>query len=324
MSDGQRAGVLDGTSSAHPASVEEPSDRQLMERFAAARDADAFAALIRRHGPMVLGVCRRVLGHEQEAEDAFQATFMVLVRKGGSLRQPELLGNWLYGVAYRIAHKARTRMVRHRDQPLQVDPMTTTDPHADLFLQELRGLLDEELKALPAKYRAPLVLCYLEGLTNEEAARRLHWPSGSMSYRLARGREMLRERLRARRQMLLGVMLAALTGRKARAQDVPPHLMVATLKAALDGARPPVPDSVPAAPSRAPAAPATSRPWPSRITGSRYAVLAIALAGLLAAGTLAYAGLTDGLASWLAGEPPPLGGSTTPGETVTNPPPCHR
>ena len=176
-----------------PAPVES-SDAELLERFARARDHAAFAALVRRHGPMVFGVCRRVLRDPNDAEEAFQITFLVLVRKAGGLRQPDRLANWLYGVANRVARKARVsaaRRGRHEQAAAGVDEYSTSDV-ADA---DFRAVLDEEMVALPDKYRAPLVLCYLEGLTNEAAAERLGWPPGSMSYRLARGRELLRQRL---------------------------------------------------------------------------------------------------------------------------------
>src|SRR5262249_2852298 len=152
------------------------------------------------------------LRHAHDAEDAFQATFLVLVRRAPSLQRPELLGNWLYGVAYRVARKLRAEIARRSERQSEVAAMSPADPLLDVTVRELRALLDEELQQLPEKYRAPLVLCYLEGLTNEEASRRLGWPIGSMSYRLARGREMLRSRLQRRHSgtpgMLLGTLLA--------------------------------------------------------------------------------------------------------------------
>jgi RNA polymerase sigma factor (sigma-70 family) len=182
-----------------PFAVEGPTDRELLERFFRDQDEAGFKALVRRHGPLVLRVCRRVLHQEQDAEDAFQATFLVLARRGGSLVNPELLGSWLYGVAYRIARKIRNQAARRRAQERQGTALTQAEvPPADLAWREMRSALDEELNRLPDKYRLPLVLCYLQGLTNAEAARRLGWPVGSMSYLLARGRELLRGRLRGR------------------------------------------------------------------------------------------------------------------------------
>ena len=283
-----RNGQPCGTS--EPASkMAEPSDRQLLERYAGQQDASAFAALIRRHGPMVLGVCRRVLNHEQEAEDAFQATFLVLVRKAGTIDRPELLGNWLYGVAYRIAQKARAQLARRRHHEMLVEPMTTTDPHNELFWNELRSLLDEELHQLPLKYRVPLVLCYLEGMTNEEAARQLGWRVGSMSYRLARGRQMLRERLRSRRKMLSGMFLLVLLKQHAGPAEVSPRLFDTTLQAALSMPMPEMPAVQETVVAEAPhETTAPSRPafWWRRSVLTLMAVLATA--AVAAAGGVVY------------------------------------
>jgi RNA polymerase sigma factor (sigma-70 family) len=178
--------------------AKEPSDRRLLERYTRHQDETAFQALVARHGPMVLGVCKRVLHHAQDAEDAFQATFLVLVRKTGSIGQPELLANWLYRVAHHTALKARANAARRSKNQRQAVSRPTPDPLLEVAWRELRALLDQELSRLPEKYRAPLVLCYLQGKTNEEAARQLGWPPGSMSARLARGRVMLRDRLAGR------------------------------------------------------------------------------------------------------------------------------
>lgn len=185
----------------------ERTDGELLERFVTQRDAAAFEMLMRRHGPLVWGVCRRLLHAEQDAEDAFQATFLVLLRKAGTLDRRPTLGSWLYGVAYRVAGnalKARAVAARHRDSQTPVADMLQPEPQADTDWHELRPVLDEELHHLPEKYRAPLVLCCLEGKTSEQAAHELGWPSGSMSRRLARGRELLRQRL-VRRGVALSV-----------------------------------------------------------------------------------------------------------------------
>jgi RNA polymerase sigma factor (sigma-70 family) len=209
----------------------EPTDRELLRRFCAGEDA-AFALLIQRHGPMVLGVCRRVLNQQQDAEDAFQTTFLVLVRKAGSITRPELVGNWLYGVAYRTARKARARLARQRQRETGTLPMSSPeDPHADLHWHELRALLDTELKELPGKYRTPLVLCYLEGMTNEQAASHLGWPTGSISYRLARGRELLRQRLRARNRKASALALGLMLSRYAGPPELPDQLAATTMEA---------------------------------------------------------------------------------------------
>jgi RNA polymerase sigma factor (sigma-70 family) len=203
----------------------------LLERFANHRDEAAFEALVRRHGPMVLGVCRRVLAHAQDMEDAFQTTFLVLVRRAGSVERPELLGNWLYGVAYRTALKAKANAARRRDHERRAACMPREEP--DPTWREVRTVLDEELNQLPDKYRAPLVLCYLEGRTNQEAARLLGWPTGSMSGRLAAGRELLRKRLERRGHPLAEGMLAFHLGHNMVAGTLPTSLVTTTVKAAV-------------------------------------------------------------------------------------------
>ncbi len=168
------------------------TDGQLLEAFVSQKDEATFAVLVRRHGPMVLGACRRVLGNPHDAEDAFQATFLVLVRKADSIVPREMVANWLYGVAYRTALKARTMLARQRGRERQVKEMPepeTAEP--DASWRELQTLLDQELRRLPDKYRVAVVLCDLEGQTGKETARQLGWPEGTVSSRLARGRSML-------------------------------------------------------------------------------------------------------------------------------------
>jgi RNA polymerase sigma factor (sigma-70 family) len=202
----------------------EASDRQLLERFASGGDPAAFAALLGRHGPMVLGVCRRVLADEHAAEDAFQVTFLVLAQKGGTLRRPEQLGSWLYGVAYRTARKARARAARRRERPLAAAGDPPVPGRAAALGRDERSLLDDAVRSLPAKYRVPVVLCYLESRTNAEAARRLGLPVGTVATRLARGRDMLRRHL-ARRGITAPVCLFP-------AARVPAPLADATCRAA--------------------------------------------------------------------------------------------
>src|SRR5262249_2233965 len=150
---------------------QEVTDGQLLERFLARREESAFTALVQRHGPMVLGVCRRLLHNEHDAEDAFQATFLVLVRKAASIVPREMVGNWLYGVAYRTAQEAKAEAARRRAREQQVKDMPPRQAAATERLDELRALLDQELSRLPDKYRVPVVLCDLEGRTRKEAAR---------------------------------------------------------------------------------------------------------------------------------------------------------
>jgi RNA polymerase sigma factor (sigma-70 family) len=215
------------------------SDPQLLERFLAGHDATAFAALVRRHGPMVFGVCRRLLPNAHDAEDAFQATFLVLVRRAASLGRPERLGNWLYGVAYRTALKARGRAARRHEQPLTDVP--GPDTVAELVWRELRPALDEELHRLPEKYRTPVVLCYLEGVSKREAARRLGWPEGTLSTRLHRARELLRGRLARRGLALSAGVLAVALSRGTAPAAVPAALTSLTAKVASLGTAVPAP-----------------------------------------------------------------------------------
>jgi RNA polymerase sigma factor (sigma-70 family) len=169
-----------------------------LARYVDHGDERAFADLVRRHGGLVQEVCQRVLRHQHDAEDAFQATFMVLARRASSLDGTRSLSNWLYQVAYRTALKARSRSARLRArESSHGKPEAIEDVH-DAWRLDLGRLLDEELHELPEKYRAPLVLCYLYGKTHQEAAHELGWPSGSMSTRMSRARDLLRERLSRR------------------------------------------------------------------------------------------------------------------------------
>lgn len=175
-----------------PADAE--NDAQLLRRFVTGSDESAFAELLRRHGPMVMGVCRRVLKDCHDAEDAFQATFLVLVRKGKSMQQWGSLGNWLHTVAFRLS--LRMESSKLRAEPIAGDDVPAPAEPDDDVWRDLRPVLDSALERLPAKYRLPLVLCYFEGKTNDEAASQLGWPAGTVKCRLARGRDMLRRRLR--------------------------------------------------------------------------------------------------------------------------------
>ena len=207
------------------------ADAQLLARFVADRDEAAFASLVRQHGPMVLGVCRRVLHDLHDAEDAFQATFLVLARKASSIRKPELLANWLYGVAYRTALRAKGAAAKRQARERQVVNMPAP-PREESSLDELKRLLDEELSRLPDKYRLPIVLCGLEGKTNEEAGRLLGCPRETVATRLARGRERLRHRL-ARRGLALSALVLAGELSPNLAASVPAPLAATTVHAGL-------------------------------------------------------------------------------------------
>jgi RNA polymerase sigma factor (sigma-70 family) len=207
-------------------------DGRLLERFVRQRDQEAFAELVARHGPLVMGVCRRALGNVQDAEDVFQATFLVLARKAKTIRKPASLSCYLHGIAYRLALKALAESQRRRIHE-QRAAVLGDSTEVDLSWPEVRGLLDEELQRLPEKQRLPLVLCYLEGLTQDEASRRLGWPRGTLKRRLEAGRDRLRVRL-TRRGVTLGAGLfaVALTESGCRAA-VPLLLRSATVRLAL-------------------------------------------------------------------------------------------
>jgi RNA polymerase sigma factor (sigma-70 family) len=218
-------------------------DEQLLERFLARRDEsaeDAFAELVRRHGPMVLAVCRRVLRDAHEAEDAFQATFLVLSRKAASVMRREKVASWLYGVAVRTAGQARDRAARRRARERRVSAPIRVYPPDDGPPDELRDILDEELARLPDRHRGPVVLCELEGLSRPEAARRLGIPEGTLSSRLARAKARLRDRLASRGVALPVAAIAAVLAREARAVTVPLSLLESTVGAAAGVAAGPI------------------------------------------------------------------------------------
>lgn len=207
-------------------------DGQLLERFVQQRDEEAFAELVSRHGPLVFGLCRRLLVHVQDAEDVFQATFLVLACKAASIRKTESLSCWLHSVAYRLALKAKAEANKRRIYEQQAT-LSADSAEADLSWREVRSLLDEELQRLPEKQRVPLVLCYLEGLTQDEAARRLGWPRGTLKRRLEAGRERLRLRL-TRRGVTLGAgLFASALPESATKGAVPAILRSATVRAAM-------------------------------------------------------------------------------------------
>src|SRR5262245_51698530 len=180
------------------------SDGDLLESFLARCDAEAFAALVRRHGPTVLGVCRCVLRHTPDADDAVQATFLVLARNARSIARPDALGSWLYGVAYRVALKARDDTLRRQRHEHRAANRTEEQAACADTGDAVGPVLTEEVNRLPDKYRQPIVLCYFEGKTYQEAARLLGWPAGTTAARLARARALLHNRL-----VLRGVALAS-------------------------------------------------------------------------------------------------------------------
>jgi RNA polymerase sigma factor (sigma-70 family) len=216
------------------------SDRQLLERFASGRDEAgeaAFAALVARHGPMVLGVCRQLVGDHHHAEDAFQAVFLILAHKAGSLREPELLGNWLYGVALYTARRARVRSARRRqieEQGAANRPEAQPAEQAEQMIERERSeLLYREIGRLPGSFRSAILLCYFEGLSPDEAAARLRLPSGTLRSRLVRARDRLRRGLARRGVVLSTAAIAAALASGSATASVSTHLCDRMARAAI-------------------------------------------------------------------------------------------
>lgn len=207
------------------------TDGQLLQRFVAEHAEAAFQELVRRHGPMVLQTCHRVLHHTQDAEDVFQATFIVLMRKAAKVAKLESVGGWLHGVAYRTAlnaNKVRAQR-RLREREVAAEAGGRSEPAAN----DLRAVLDEELNRLPEKYRLPVVLCYLEGKTNDEVAQQLRWPAGTVKIRLSRARDRLRARLTRRGlSYSAGALLALLAQNSPTSAAIPTALTASTAKVA--------------------------------------------------------------------------------------------
>jgi RNA polymerase sigma factor (sigma-70 family) len=211
--------------------VAELPDQELLERFTAGRDQAAFLTLLRRHGPMVLSVCRALLPHEADAEDAFQATFLVLAHKAGSIRLTSALGCWLHGVAYRTARRAQAAFARRQKHERRASQREAYPPE-DWTWREVQRVLHEELSGVSERYRAPLTLCYLQGRTLEEAAARLGLARGTLKARLERGRGLLRARLMRRGLGPAAALLTSAWPASARA-GLPPEFLRCTAEAAL-------------------------------------------------------------------------------------------
>jgi RNA polymerase sigma factor (sigma-70 family) len=210
------------------------TDAQLLDRWLTLRDEAAFEVLLWRHGPMILGVCRRVLGNPADVEDAFQAAFLLLVRKASAIRQNDSVAGWLYRVAYRVALRSRQRAARRGAYQTEgVEQLPADDAPDELIAGELRGVLDDEIHRLPAKYRTPFIRCYLEGCSNEEVAVELSCPVGTIYSRLAVARERLRSRLERRGVTLPAAGITALLAHGVASAAIPPRVAEKTIQAAI-------------------------------------------------------------------------------------------
>ncbi len=213
----------------------ELSDGQLVQRFVTHREEAAFAALVQRHGRLVWGVCRRLLHREPDAEDAFQATFLVLTRKAASIRKHESVASWLYGVAYRIARRLRQSSLTRREHEKRAGALAVKNTASETAWRELQTLLDDELQRLPEKYRAPFVLCCLEGKSKHEAAQELGGNEGTVSSRLARARQQLQKRLTSRGVSLSAILCGTALAQNTASAAVPATLLDATVRALVQG-----------------------------------------------------------------------------------------
>jgi RNA polymerase sigma factor (sigma-70 family) len=254
-------------------------DREVLQRFAVRGEEAAFAELLRRHGAMVLRVCRRLLRHPQDAEDVFQATFLTLARKARSIHHQESVGAWLHGVAARLALQVRTAAA-WRGHEGRAPEREGADPLAEITLREALVVLDEELARLPEHYRAPLVACYLEGQTRAEAARQLGWPLGTLKRRLGQARDCLSRRLARRGVTLSAALLTLLSAQGAMPAAVPPALASATLRAAVLVAQ----GKATAGAVSAPVAALLGQATRAALAGKLKAVAALLLLSSLAAG----------------------------------------
>ncbi len=208
------------------------TDAQLLDRFLTEREETAFTFLVQRHGPMILGVGRRVLGDAHEAEDVLQATFLILARRTRAIGGKRSIGGWLHGVAHHVALKAKAKSTAQRKREREMRTMPSARPVDELTCQELRAALDDAIASLPEKYHAPVVLCYLEGKSYDQAAQELGCPKTTLARRLTQAREVLRKKLAHRGIGLTAAALATALADAAAASPLPAMLTIKTVKAA--------------------------------------------------------------------------------------------
>jgi RNA polymerase sigma factor (sigma-70 family) len=287
----------------HAAPAPGSADREALAAFVARRDEAAFAIIVQRHGPMVLRACRRVLHHTQDAEDAFQATFLVLARKAGTVGRAESLASWLHGVAVRTALRAKRDAGRRRRREQQAPTGTGPDPIDALAWHDVQAILEVEIRRLPERYRAAFVLCHLEGRSRAEAAAELGLSENTLSSRLARARERLQSRLARRGVHLSAVLAAAALAGDATVSAVAPDFFTSTVRAGLQfAARQSVTGVTDYALQLTKEALTTMA-----VARMKWAVGVFAVGGLLAVGT------------WGAGQGPGRGGGPPPGDGSPRP-----
>jgi RNA polymerase sigma factor (sigma-70 family) len=247
--------------------LERRPDDQLLEAYVSDGDECAFEAIVVRHGPRVMSTCRQVLGRSTEVDDVFQSTFLLLTTRAGSIRNRQSLGPWLCGVAHRMAVRSKVRAASRLARERQATPATVLPTEDDLDLPQLRLVLHDEVDRLPDRFRHPVLLCYLESRTYEEAARLLGCPLGTLKDRLTKGREILRGRLARRGIALSAMLLLLLLPGAASAEEVPPWLIDATVEDARGRTRRRRPRG-PASPAISAARVATAAAWVSVLSAS--------------------------------------------------------
>jgi RNA polymerase sigma factor (sigma-70 family) len=231
MENWQTASPRDVSKARDPRKTAGMTDEQLLQAFVNDREEAAFEALVHRHASRVLGVCRRVLGRNAEAEDAFQATFLVLARKAGTIRHYASLGHWLHGVAHRIAVRERAGASRRQRHEYQAAEALTRPREGDMDHRDLCHSVHQEIDRLPERYRQAILLCYMQGVSTEEAARILNCPHSTLKGRLVRAREILHVRFNRRGVTLGSLLLFILIPNRAPAEGVEPTLLDSTVKA---------------------------------------------------------------------------------------------